>query len=407
MNLNRKILIFAYYSYKDPVFQSAVIPYFRKLNTTAKFILLTFEKREYQLTPKEIKSISDDLQNHGITWNRASWHSGNFKILKKVYDLIYGIFISVYIARSEKVRAIYSEGFPGAVIAHFACKILRIKHVVHTYEPHASYMLESGVWKSSSWEYRLLRSYELKVAKSAHLIITGTQKMADKLLKHHITGSVIRMPSCVDEELFSFNLEHRLRLKKQAGWQDKIVVVYMGKFGGMYLEDEIFNFFRICEDSGPELFEFLILTHDPHEILKAKILSYSGNPKLYHLYKVPPSEVPNYLALADFGLVPIKQIPSRRYSSPIKNGEYWASGLPIIIPKGISDDYIATTKHNIGFVLENISAGQFQKSVEWMIDLNTTPNRLLDMRKRCREFATTDRSISQARNQLAEVFDNL
>ena len=35
---------------------------------------------------------------------------------------------------------------------------------------------------------------------------------------------------------------------------------------------------------------------------------------------------------------PVKPVPTKRYCTPVKDGEYWALGLPVIITEGISDD---------------------------------------------------------------------
>lgn len=50
------------------------------------------------------------------------------------------------------------------------------------------------------------------------------------------------------------------------------------------------------------------------------------------------SEVPDYLHGADFAFATYKPSPTKRYLSPIKVGEYWASGLPVMITRGVGDE---------------------------------------------------------------------
>ena len=90
----KSILIFAYYGFKDPVFQSAVLPYF--LNFPGKeryrFILLTFEHEKFALTPSEKEQITKELASNNIEWVQNKWRSGRFKPFKKLYDLTTGVF---------------------------------------------------------------------------------------------------------------------------------------------------------------------------------------------------------------------------------------------------------------------------------------------------------------------------
>ena len=55
--------------------------------------------------------------------------------------------------------------------------------------------------------------------------------------------------------------------------------------------------------------------------------------------------------MGDFAINPQAPIPSKRYGSPLKNGEYWAMGLPIVISPEISVDSDIISANNIGVVI--------------------------------------------------------
>ena len=57
----------------------------------------------------------------------------------------------------------------------------------------------------------------------------------------------------------------------------------------------------------------------------------------YSIRAVSPKEMPSYLAAGDIGMSFIKRCFSKLASSPTKNGEYLACGLPIIVNSGIGD----------------------------------------------------------------------
>ena len=86
---------------------------------------------------------------------------------------------------------------------------------------------------------------------------------------------------------------------------------------------------------------------------------------------VPHAEVPNYMGLGDFGIIPFVPVPSKRYGSPIKTGEYMAMGLPTVITKDISDDSDLIEKYQIGTVLKELTSQEYKKAVLFIANNNT------------------------------------
>lgn len=89
------------------------------------------------------------------------------------------------------------------------------------------------------------------------------------------------------------------------------------------------------------------------------------------------SRVPDYMGLGDFAISPYKPVPSRKYSAPIKNSEYWALGLPVIITKNIADDSKIIKEEGIGAVIENLTDEDYLKAIKTMDQLlkeNTSIN---------------------------------
>lgn len=90
------VFILAYYSFRDPVFQSAVLPYFLNFphRRGYEFVLLTFERAEYGTGPQERGRIREFLAGHEIRWFNVNWHSGRFKPIKKLYDFVAGVGVA-------------------------------------------------------------------------------------------------------------------------------------------------------------------------------------------------------------------------------------------------------------------------------------------------------------------------
>jgi glycosyltransferase involved in cell wall biosynthesis len=57
-----------------------------------------------------------------------------------------------------------------------------------------------------------------------------------------------------------------------------------------------------------------------------------------HQEFVPYEQIPSLLASADFAIAPFKQTEFSIFLSPVKVGEYLASGLPVILSKRLGDE---------------------------------------------------------------------
>ena len=404
----KSILIFAYYGFKDPVFQSAVLPYFLNFpnKDQYRFILLTFEHEKFMLTPLEKEEITRELASNNIEWIQNKWRSGKFKPIKKLYDLTTGVFKTMALVKKYQVTCIYCEGFPGAVIAHYVARLTRRRHIVHTFEPHTDYMIEGGTWKKTSWEAILLRRFETWVAKKAAVLMTGTQAMID-IWRKKTKAQFYRVPSCVDVKHFRFDQDERDAIRKKYDIREnEVVFVYLGKFGGMYVEGELFDFFRevkLSQANSSSSFRFMILTPDKKERIETLVSESGMQLERFIIESLTRDQVPSYLSAADIAFSGVRQYPSKRYCSPIKHGEYWACGLPVIVPDGISDDYLLVTKYEIGWCLPAFTKEAYAATVK-KIFIEWCWQKQAEYRQRTRQFVIRDRNVEEYQPLYAKIF---
>ena len=163
------------------------------------------------------------------------------------------------------------------------------------------------------------------------------------------------MPCCVDLERFQFRQEDRQSIRSKLGLTDQEVVgIYTGKLGGIYLDDEAIEIIKLSrEQVGSERFYLIILSPD-FEAWSKKLLEAGFNERRFHIGFVDQSEVGSYLSASDFAYSLHRPTPSKMGISPIKNGEYMANGLPVIIPNGIGDDSDLIASNNFGVVVPDL-----------------------------------------------------
>ena len=117
-------------------------------------------------------------------------------------------------------------------------------------------------------------------------------------------------------------------------------------------------------------------------------------------------EIPDYIGLGDFGLTPVKPIPTKRYCTPIKNGEYWALGLPVVSTANISDDSGIIEDENIGSIIYEQTEEAYLKSVKEIDELLKNNSREA-LYKKIRAVAVKYRSFDIAEKIYAEVYGEM
>lgn len=85
-------------------------------------------------------------------------------------------------------------------------------------------------------------------------------------------------------------------------------------------------------------------------------------PENFSVRAVASAEVPSYLAAADVGLAFIKRCVSKLASSPTKNGEYLACGLPLVINAGVGDSDALINDWKAGVLIEEFSDETFAEA---------------------------------------------
>jgi glycosyltransferase involved in cell wall biosynthesis len=81
----------------------------------------------------------------------------------------------------------------------------------------------------------------------------------------------------------------------------------------------------------------------------------------FSVTSVPARMVPSYLAAADAGLSFIKPCVSKIASSPTKNAEYLACGLPLIINRGIGDSDALVNDWKAGVLLQEFTEDEYTR----------------------------------------------
>ena len=396
---NRKnILVITSWSYNDALIQTYTLPYLNiianHLPNEARIFLTTLEKNNQPINNNHTKIKNILIDYHPLSLKGLMmWMGLIFKLLKTI--------------RKEKIDVIHCWCTPAGMIGYMLSLLTGRSLIIDSYEPHAETMVENGVWKKNGLVYHLLFFFEKRLTKRAKYLIATTEGMKSYAKeKYHFYGNNIFVkPACVNLTLFSeANLKNNI-LVEELKLQDKIVGVYAGKFGGIYLEEDIFDFLKVAENYWGDKFRALILSAHT----KLEIENYASksevNPKTIIHRFVAHHEIPNYIGLGDFGITPVKPIPTKRYCTPIKDGEYWALGLPVVITKDISDDSDIIKNNKIGSVIEELNEAAYLKAIK-EIDNLLSKNSREEIYHKIRPIAEKYRNFEIAEKIYAAIYND-
>jgi len=341
-NPNR-ILFITQWQFEDPLIQTYTLPYVRiiqKITPCYPYLVVTGNKSDRTLIRRRSGVISIELPS-GKRFLFLGW-ALNILSLRRILE-------------KHKVKTVHTictpAGAVGAVLKIFNKKL---RLIVDSFEPHAESMVENGTWNKTGLKYKVLFYFEKMEARLAdHLIFAapGMDKYIREKYNTIITDYFVK-PACTDLNAFSAKFIGNEEFISEYKLEGKIICVYAGKFGGIYLEDEVFEFIKVCEGFwGKDKFRFLLLSSTTDKYLEEKNSMYGIDSVTTIKLFVKHSEIPFYMGLASFAISPYKPVPSKRYCTPIKDGEYWAMGLPVVITPDISIDSDIVKENNAGAIL--------------------------------------------------------
>lgn len=401
---SENILILTDWSYKDALIQ-VTLPYIamkrKYLSSEKRIFFRTLEQDRLKTTPEEREAIREYFEPQNIKWIPNRYIKG----VKSVPYSILTFFRLLYLCKKEKIGILHLYCTPPSILAYGLSLLTGARIILDSYEPHAEAMVENGTWSRKSVKFRLLFKFEKLISAKAELAISATRGMEEYAKKTYNVSfkKFYVKPACVNTDLFSFENRKKAELVKKYNLENKIVCVYAGKFGGIYLEEEVFSLLKIAHEYFGDPFRIVILTNHSRKEIEDYCQKVGLDPHIILSLFVSHKEIPDYMGLGDFALTPVKPVPTKRYCTPIKDGEYWALGLPVIITKNISDDSDIIEQHQIGAVIKEFNTDEYKNAVK-KIDTLLKSSNIKELYDKIRIIAKKYRGFDIADHIYGEIY---
>ena len=363
----RRVLFISYNGMLEPLGQTQVLPYLRELaRRGVKFTLLSFEKskaftEEGKLSCAELKR---ELHEQGIEWHWLRYHQRP-SLPATAYDVLEGVRYASRLLRETKFDLVHARAHIPATIALALKRKFGIKIIFDVRGLMAEEYVDAQHWPSNGLRYRVTKATERVIFTETDGVVTLTERIWpiikewEGLKGRDVPHAVI--PCCVDRSLFKFNREQRERLRAELGLGDRLTLVYSGSLDGWYLTEEMADFFSKIVRKRNDA-HLLWLTMGSRDRVRQLMSARGISEDHYSIRAVSPKEMPSYLAAGDIGMSFIKRCFSKLASSPTKNAEYLACGLPIIVNAGIGDSDRLAEETDAAILIEDLNDRDFDSA---------------------------------------------
>ena len=379
----KHILYISYDGMTDPLGQSQVLPYLTENSKeNYKFSLISFEKTEkFDKNKKIIKQICNESN---IDWHPQSY-TKKPPILSTIWDIFKMYLQTKKINSINKIDLIHCRSYQAADIGMLMHKKFDIPWVFDMRGFWADERIDGNIWKKSNFIFRNIYNYykrkELFFLSSASQIISLTNNAKKEIESWQEKTQINKkfklktleievIPCCVDTNLFNHqntNKNNIYTIKKELKINDEnFVLGYVGSIGTWYMLPEMLDFFKVLKDRLPNAI-FLFITNEPAEKIKAVASSKNINTSDIIVTSCLHSEVPTYIALFTVSIYFILPAYSKKASSPTKQGELMAMGIPIICNANVGDADKIISETNSGWVVNNFEQQEYESITQKII----------------------------------------
>lgn len=348
--------------------QTQVLPYLRQLAKAGiRVHLLTFEPRlRSAWSEEELNRHRAQLSADGIEWFCLPYHKWP-SLPATLYDILAGAWKTFRLARSEHLDVIHGRGPLPTLMGMLSRRWTQCQLIFDMRGLIAEEYVDAGVWSAGSTQFRAFKWVERLSLREASQVVVLTERMREWLVANRLKSAeqIEVIPCCVD-----FSRYDEATPQNEAG--HRFEVIYAGSVTGLYLLEEMAQFFLAVRARQPDAF-LRILTSAPPADVAAQLRQVGLSPDDFRVGKVSPTEVPLYLRRARLGLSFRKATFAQIASSPTKIAEYLAAGLPVVCNADIGDMDAMLARERVGVIIKTFDEASYAAAAEEAMRLANEP----------------------------------
>lgn len=358
----------------DSLGQSQVIPYLIGLTKRGfRFTLISCEKQEN--FAKQKNKIKELLDLYSIEWYPISY-TKKPPVLSTVYDVFKIKNLAFNLHKKNNFSIVHCRSYIAALVGLQLKKEYNIKFVFDMRGLWADERVDGKLWNLNNpvykTVYRFFKEKEKQYLENADYTISLTYNAKNEILSwKNINQNSLKIeviPCCADLELFNRNnikADKLTAFKKELYIKsDDFVLLYLGSIGTWYMLYEMMEFFSVLKKQYTHA-KFLFVTKDEHERIIKTAVKFGVQDNII-LRPGNRDEIPYLISLSNYSIFFILPSYSKKASSPTKQGEIMAMGIPIVCNTNVGDTDKIVTDYNSGILVNEFNFSEYTSAVEKM-----------------------------------------
>ena len=386
-----RVLYLSYTGLLEPLGQSQVYAYLKRLARQHEITLITFEKPADLADGAKVAGQEAVCARDRIRWLHKRYHHRP-RLLATGWDLTVFLTAALRNAAGGKADLIHARSYIPAYVALAVKRLLGVPFIFDMRALWPEEMVAAGRLHHGSAMHRLLKAGERACLRQAVAVVSLTEAGVRHIRKTDdpaISGAdFVVIPTCVDLDRF---------VPHPGSSGGKVAERRIGSVGtilsGWFRMDWLMAFFRAALAADPML-ELHIVTRDDAASVISAVEKAGLASERVALYSRSPPDVAASLATFDAGVMFFETGIAKIGSCPTRLGETLACGIPVVTNRGVGDVAEIVTQYRVGALVEDGSEKAMRYAWAELTELLQDPN----LRARCRHAAehyfSLDRGVS-------------
>lgn len=395
------VLYISYDGMLEPLGQSQVLAYLKRLAAGRRIHLISFEKAADWAQVAERERVAADMAGTGIVWHPLRYHKRP-SALATAWDIAQGTAVGLWLVLRHRLRIVHARSYVASVMALAIKRFTGAKYVFDMRGFWADERVDGGLWPSEGRMFRVAKGFERRFLLGANHVVSLTHAAVRELQRFdYLQGRmppVTVIPTCADLARFAPQPRESMGVESARGF----VLGYVGSAGTWYLFDEVAACFaqllRLRSDA-----RFLIVNRGEHAYIRDHLAAAGVPDSVVELTSATHAEVPRLMGRMDAGVFFIKPVFSKQASAPTKLAEFLGCGIPCLGNAGVGDMAQVLESEQVGVALKAFDAASVAAGLAQLLALVAEPG----TRARCVAAAQKHFSLDEGVRRYAGIYAQL
>ncbi len=391
-NMTQGVLYISYDGMLEPLGQSQVLAYLKRLAKGRRIHLISFEKACDRVNIIEFERIGKEITGEGIVWYPLCYHKWP-SVFATAWDIACGTALGLWLVVRYRLRIVHARSYVPSVMALALKRLTGVKYLFDMRGFWVDERVDGGLWPRSSIVFRIAKYFERSFLLNADHVVSLTYAALSEMQRfdylHDLMPSVSVVPTCADLTRFT-----PLPVVRE---HTAFTLGYVGSAGTWYLFEEVVACFAQLLRIRPDA-RFLVVNRGEHEYILKQLASFNVPDAAVELITVSHADVPKQMARMDAGIFFIKPVFSKQASAPTKLAEFLGCGIPCLGNEGVGDQKSVLEGERVGVALKTFDEEAMTNGLQALLLLvedRTTRARCVAV---ARKYFSLDEGVAKYRD---------